>query len=184
MGQDIRELLKNEQFFDNSQIPEMSKNHENSFLDKLNASFPEADQENESHDDTVVVLSNTKKRSFFIAASFTAMVAVSSFFFFKKVQQPADEIVYNLSKNTTEVVPSLAEVSPEFKEVEDYYLASINVELANLQINDDNRPVVDSFMKQLSRLDSEYKSLQKELHNEGAHEYTCLLYTSPSPRDA
>ena len=164
MGQDIRELLKNDRLFDVSQMEEMSSNHELRFLDKLNENFPE------KRSSKVVTLPK-RKMYYSIAASVVVTLALGSFFFLNSVQHTSNEIVYNLSKNNKEVLPSLADVSPEFKEVEDYYLASINVELANLKVTDGNREVVGSFMKQLSRLDDEYKVLQREFHTEGANTF-------------
>lgn len=176
MGQDIRELLKNENFFDDSHIPEMSQNHQSSFLDKLNENFPQQEEvepiELPSENKVVALFASSKKRNYTVAASVTVLIALTSYFYPYNVQQTSNDVVYSLNDNSAEVIPSLAEVSPEFKEVEDYYLASINVELASLQVNDDNKSIVDSFMKQLSRLDDEYKVLQKELQNDGAHTYT------------
>ncbi len=164
MGQDIRELLKNESVFDNSHIEEMSEGHSMRFLDKLNAELPE-----EKH--TLKVVSLPKRKiNFGVAASAVIVLALGSFLFSNSsfnLQQPSKEDVFNLSNNDNENIPSLADVSPEFKKVEDYYLASINVELANLKVNAENKNVVDSFMKQLSKLDKEYKLLQKELHSQG-----------------
>lgn len=164
MGQDIRELLKNESVFDNSHIEEMSEGHSMRFLDKLNAELPE-----EKHTPKVVSLPK-RKINFRIAASAVIVLALGSFLFSNSsfnLQQSSKEDVFNLSNNDNENIPSLADVSPEFKKVEDYYLASINVELANLKVNAENKNVVDSFMKQLSTLDKEYKLLQKELHSQG-----------------
>ena len=164
MGQDIRELLKNDSLFDVPQMQEMSSDHELRFLDKLNAALPEEEETPK------VVVMPKRKRNYTIAASAAVMLALGSFFFSQinsNLQQEPTETVYNLSKNDGEIIPSLADVSPEFKKVEDYYLASINVELANLKVNNDNKSIIDSFMKQLSKLDEEYKLLQKELHNQG-----------------
>ena len=165
MGQDIRELLKNNQLFDVPQMEGMSADHELRFLDKLNEALPE-----EPEATKVVRMSNKRKATYAIAASAAVVLALGGFFFSQSdsnLQQLPAETVYNLSKNDTEIIPSLADVSPEFKKVEDYYLASINVELANLKVNEDNKSVIDSFMKQLSKLDEEYKNLQKDLHSHG-----------------
>lgn len=164
MGQDIRELLKDNQFFDVPEMQEMSSDHELRFLDRLNEALPETEETPK------VVAMPKRKANYAIAASAAVLVALGSFFFTQmdsNLQQSPSETVYNLSKNDGQIIPSLADVSPEFKKIEDYYLASINVELANLKVNGDNKNVVDSFMKQLSKLDEEYKNLQKDLHNHG-----------------
>lgn len=164
MGQDIRELLKNDSIFDVPPMDDLSADHELRFLDKLNAALPEEEAVPK------VVAMPKRKKNYTIAASAAVVLALGSFFFSQtnsNLQQEPTETVYNLSKNESEIIPSLADVSPEFKKVEDYYLASINVELANLQVTNDNKSVIDSFMKQLSKLDEEYKLLQKELHSQG-----------------
>lgn len=164
MGQDIRELLKNDSLFDVPQMQELSSDHELRFFDKLNEALPEEEAI------TKVVAMPKRKANYTMAASAAVVLALGGFFFTQtnsNLQQEPSESVYNLSKNESEIIPSLADVSPEFKKVEDYYLASINVELANLKVNDDNKSIVDSFMKQLSKLDEEYKILQKELHSQG-----------------
>lgn len=164
MGQDIRELLKNNQLFDTPQMEGMSSDHELRFLDKLNEALPEEEETPK------VVAMPKRKANYAIAASAAAVLALGSFFFTQmdsNLQQSPTETVYNLSKNDGQIIPSLADVSPEFKKIEDYYLASINVELANLKVDGDNKTIVDSFMKQLSKLDEEYKNLQKDLHNHG-----------------
>jgi hypothetical protein len=64
----------------------------------------------------------------------------------------------------------LSDVSPEYKKIENYYLASLNMELAKLDVNDSNKALVDSFMKQLSGLDQEYKKLNAEINETGLTE--------------
>lgn len=188
MGQDIRELLKNDQFLDIPQIEGLSEDHDLRFLDRLNAVLPEEEEtvevaqdfldrlnaalpEEEVEEKEEKALSFLNKKTYYsIAASAAVLFALSSFFFTEtetNLQQPPVENVYQLSDNNNEIIPSLADVSPEFKKVEDYYLASINLELANLKVNNENKSVVDSFMKQLSKLDEEYKLLQRELHSQG-----------------
>lgn len=164
MGQDIRELLKNNKLFDVPQMQDMSSDHKLRFFDKLNDTFPEEEELPK------VLAMPTRKIHYTIAASAAVVLALGSFLFSKmdsNLQQLPTETVYNLSKNDGQIIPSLADISPDFKKIEDYYLASINVELANLKVNGDNKSVVDSFMKQLSKLDEEYKNLQKDLHSHG-----------------
>jgi hypothetical protein len=44
------------------------------------------------------------------------------------------------------------------------------MELAKLDVNDSNKALVDSFMKQLSGLDQEYKKLNAEINETGLTE--------------
>lgn len=64
----------------------------------------------------------------------------------------------------------LSDISPDFKKVEDYYLASINLEITRLEINDENKELIDSFLKQLAALDKEYQRLNKEITESGISE--------------
>ena len=66
----------------------------------------------------------------------------------------------------------LSDVSPEFKKIENYYLAGINMELAKLEINNDNKALIDAFMLQMEELDKEYQRLNAELVELGPNEQT------------
>jgi hypothetical protein len=67
---------------------------------------------------------------------------------------------------------SLGDVSPDLRKVETYYVNSINLELANLQLSPENKVVVDDFMVRLGELNAEYKVLNKELNEMGPNEQT------------
>ncbi|WP_010523374.1 hypothetical protein [Aquimarina agarivorans] len=172
MGQDIRELLQNDKFRSQSSSA-INKGHELRFLDKLDAAFPEATVPNND----VVSLKKNNKWYMSIAASVVVTLGLGTYVLTglktnTKVQQSNDLSVYNMSVANDMVLPTLADVSPEFKKVEDYYLTSINIELAQLKVNDDNKSIVDSFMEHLSQLDEEYKTLQKELRQDGTNSQT------------
>ncbi len=69
---------------------------------------------------------------------------------------------------------TLADISPQLKEVQDYYMAGINVQLASIKINEVNKEVVDGYMQRLAALDKEYASLNTELNNIGPTEATVM----------
>ena len=66
----------------------------------------------------------------------------------------------------------LSEVSPEFKKIEDYYMASLNIELSKINITPENKALIDSFMKQMAELDKEYQRLNTEIKETGPNEET------------
>ncbi len=66
----------------------------------------------------------------------------------------------------------LSEVSPDFKKIENYYLAGINMELAKLEVNSSNKALIDSFMGKMSELNTEYKRLNTEFNEMGPNEQT------------
>jgi len=56
---------------------------------------------------------------------------------------------------------SLEEFSPELKKVENYYLTAINFELANIEITEGNKMILQEYFGKMSTLTNEYK-LQSE----------------------
>jgi hypothetical protein len=67
---------------------------------------------------------------------------------------------------------SLGDLSPDLEKLENYYTASINLELANLDISEDNREVANEFILRLGELNKEYKELNAELNRIGPNEQT------------
>lgn len=67
---------------------------------------------------------------------------------------------------------TLKDVSPELKKVEDYYLASINSELSELEYTPETKELFDGYIKRLGELAEEYEKLSKEIISEGPTEST------------
>lgn len=65
---------------------------------------------------------------------------------------------------TTEI--SLKDYSPELKKIENYYLTAINFELASLEVTDENRAVLDDYLRKLNGLTKEYELLSKQLRSD------------------
>ena len=124
MGQDIRELLKNNSFVEKDN-EYLTPGHEMRFLDRLNESFPQPEKKSK------IVLFNNTFSKYYVAASLVLIFLLGSYTFFD-LQQNDFSTVLKQESNKSQL--NLADVSPEFKKIEDYYF--------------------------------------------------CLLYTSPSPRDA
>lgn len=158
MAQDIRELLKNEQRLTQEKMP---SNHQKRFLKKLDEA-----------------MSVEKKRSFNwmqIAASIVLLLSFSfgAFKYFKPLngddKASSNTEVANLDTVQTK---SLGDVSPGLKKVEDYYLASINLELSKMEYSPDNKDLVDGYLEQLDELNDEYNRLSLELTENGPSELT------------
>jgi hypothetical protein len=66
----------------------------------------------------------------------------------------------------------LGDVSPGLKKVEDYYLASINLELSKIEYTPETKDLFDGYVVQLEELDKEYKRLSVELTQSGPSELT------------
>jgi hypothetical protein len=154
MAQDLRDLLKEDPL---NQHIKMSDGHDARFLQKLDRELPK------------------KKGSWrfnflSIAASVFVLLGLSYgvFQFFKvdKVDVTEPTIVANSD------LKSLGDVSPDFKKVEDYYLASINLELSKVQLTADNKELFDGYVQRLKELNEEYDKLIVELNDNGPSEET------------
>jgi len=148
MGQDLRELFKAER----AKKHELKEGHEARFADRLGEAFPES----------------KKSRFYFfgIAASVVILLGLGLVFFLNRdMEEPIRTVVE--SKGI-----SLGDLSPDLKRVEAYYVNSINLELASLDMSSENKVVVDNFMGRLGELNTEYKSLNNELNEVGPNEQT------------
>ncbi|SFC73589.1 hypothetical protein SAMN04487907_10842 [Zunongwangia mangrovi] len=170
MGQDIRKMLQEDKESRKFKMPE---GHQSRFEDRLNKAFPEKKK------------SAGRKWFLQIAAIFVVALAAGGFFYFNSgtsVYPYGTQVVETSEENPLEEKEKktensakqfqLSDVSPQYKKIEDYYMASLNMELAKLDVNNENKELIDSFMKQLAELDKEYKRLNNELNELGPNEQT------------
>lgn len=172
MAQDIRKLLKNPP----KETAKLSANHEDAFLAKLEAHFPE------EHSET----KETKNTAFFwmkIAAIAIVFLAVS-FFGYQYISglDSGASVNEQFAETTQEEVKTtqilkqpkltLGDLSPDLKKVEDFYLTGINVQLASLKENDDNKELIEGYKERITELDVEYNRLNNELTETGPTEGT------------
>ncbi|NCO63090.1 MAG: hypothetical protein GW839_06735 [Flavobacteriales bacterium] len=152
MAQDIRELLKNDLKKTQEFMPE---NHQDRFLKKLDIALP------------------VKKKPGFnglnIAASTIILLGLCFGAF--KYFQPKNPVNNQVISKTIET-KSLGDVSPGLKKVEDYYLATINLELSKMKYTPETKDVFDGYLKQLDILNKEYENLSVELTENGPSELT------------
>lgn len=153
MAQDLRNLFEEDRL---AQCAKMSQDHEARFLDKLDKELP-----------------IEKKSSGFsflnIAASVVVLLGLS-FGAYKYFQSPV------VIEPTQEVVDTdlktLGDVSPDLKKVEDYYLASINLELSKVELTPQNKELFDGYVLRLKELNKEYDKLLEELNENGPNTVT------------
>ncbi|WP_299715687.1 hypothetical protein [uncultured Tenacibaculum sp.] len=141
MPKDIRNLVEDFQ----EENLELSNNHEDRFLDKLNEAFPE------------------KRKSYswlYKVASIVVLLGVGLTFY---VTQPES----NGEKVEAKEEISLGDISPEMKKIENYYLTAINYEIASLNITSENKALLDEYFEKISKLDVDYKRLNQKLKKEG-----------------
>ena len=156
MAQDLRELFKEEK----AKKHPMKDGHEERFLELLDKELPVQ-----------------RKSTFYfikIAASVLVLFSLGIYTYinFKSdtLQQPA--VVENETENTKAQGYSLGDLSPELKKIENYYVANINLELSRLEVSNENKAMVDDYMRRLSELDEEYKGLNIELNEIGPNDQT------------
>ncbi|HSI71379.1 MAG TPA: hypothetical protein VK941_14175 [Gillisia sp.] len=164
MAQDIRDMFRDAK--PESQ-EKLNKGHEQRFKAKLNKEMPVKQKQ------------SNKYFYFSIAAVLVVALGIGLFMFNDPVSTGND--IELVESPTTETEPKnsldekqflLSDISPEFKQIENYYMASINMELAKLEINNDNKALIDAFMLELEELDKEYQRLNAELNEAGPNEQT------------
>ncbi|KGL64039.1 hypothetical protein [Polaribacter sp. Hel1_85] len=152
MQQDIRDLLKD---FKEENV-EMSANHSTKFEDLL---------QQEIHQQ------KPKKRNFkwlSMAASVVLLISLAiQFYPSKNIENPIE-----IESNPTLKEISLGSISPEFQTIENYYKNSINMEISQLEMTDDNKEIVDGYLIKIAELTKEYKSLTLELNTKGVNDST------------
>ncbi|WP_455169502.1 hypothetical protein [Aegicerativicinus sediminis] len=162
MSKDIREMFKNSKL-DDQQI-KMPVGHEERFLQRLNDFQPKV----------------KKLQSWMwlkIAASLIVFLGIGYFAINEfgnnsnMDTSPANQVVE--AKNTDDDnLKTLGDVSPDLKKVEDYYMAAINTELSGMKMNNENKDLIDGYLKRLEELNKEYTNLNKELTENGPNELT------------
>ncbi|HEY9184859.1 MAG TPA: hypothetical protein VIM94_06025 [Salegentibacter sp.] len=164
MEQDIREMFKNEAPHTPEKLP---KGHKKRFEARLDKEFPGSSKNNQLY--------------FFMKIAAVLVVALGIGFYLLQpnnlTNEPTvvgTEVEEQEEQNAAEIPAEkqfqLSEVSPEFKKIENFYLASLNMELAKIDINDENRDLINSFMEQLADLDEEYQRLNMEISKNGPNE--------------
>ncbi len=155
MAQDLRKLFEKDEKVQNVK---MSEGHEARFLQKLEKELPQKKSSNQF-------------RFLNIAASVVVLLGLSygAFQFFQSPVSTEEPVEVAETKND---IKSLGEVVPDLKKVEDYYLASINLELSKVELTPENKELFDGYVLRLKELNEEYNKLTIELNENGPNEET------------
>lgn len=143
MGQDIKKMLEGESEL---KIHKLSDGHKSRFENRLNEEFP------------------TKNNQFSflrIAASFLVLVSIGLLSYQYMNSEASQDIV----KTGEKKINSIADISPDLKKVEDYYLANINYQISKIKITDENKELLEVYFSQLGELQKEYKELNTKLNS-------------------
>lgn len=163
MAQDIRDMFRDGE---PGAKEKMIQGHQKRFEARLEKEFPQEKRSN---------------RYFYMSIAAVLVVALGIGLFFFSNNTPLNDEPQVVETPVQEEKEEdillekqfqLSDVSPEFKQIENYYLASINMELAKLEINNDNKALIDAFMLELEELDKEYQRLNAELQELGPSEQT------------
>lgn len=154
MAQNIRNLFENEP---KHKDVKMSKGHEARFLEKLEKELPKHKK-------------SSNRFSFLNMAASVIVLLGLSYGAYQFFQTPEEIVEPNQVAKTT--IKSLGDVSPDLKKVEDYYLASINLELSKVQLTPENKELFDGYIERLKELNDEYKRLTNELNENGPNAET------------
>ena len=155
MAQDLRNLFKED--LKDEQI-QMSEGHEVRFLHKLETELPK----NPKGGLQLFGFLN-------IAASVIVLLGLSygAYEFFQSTEHSNDAV-----KVAATNLKTLGDISPDLKKVEDYYLASINLELSKVKLTPENKELFDGYVQRLKELNEEYNTLTIELNENGPNEAT------------
>ena len=163
MARDLRKLFEKER---EEKTYSMQKGHEARFLSKLEEKIP------------VVETPVEKKRYsswWQVAASIVVVFGLTFYYFSSQDQEEVntDAQIVDAEKEKGEYQTiSLGDLSPDLKKVENYYLTNINMQLSDLEVDADNKWVMDSYMDRLAELDAEYHRLNNELNEMGPNDQT------------
>lgn len=147
MPSDLRELLSKQ----NEDSNGLSKNHRRKFEQKLKA---------ELHG-----TKGSNWKLFQVAASITLVLGLSaSLFFFNAPVEDKDP--------KTPKIENLGSVSPELGKIENFYLASIQTEIASLEETPENAELVNGYLQKIAELSKEYKELTTDLNTAGLNQNT------------
>ncbi|MEL4307804.1 hypothetical protein [Joostella sp. CR20] len=159
MAKDIKELLQASKDDSAFQLP---KGHRDRFATLLDEKLPQKKQKN-----TYLLW----KVAAVIAVVFGVGISV---YFNTNTEVETNAVVATPTQNSSEETAkiTLGDISPDLKKVEDFYVANINLELADIDLTEANKKLLDGYMNRLSELNDAYKELTLELNEVGPNNQT------------
>ncbi len=106
-----------------------------------------------------------------VAASVILLIGLSFTGYHLFNSNVSQEVVITKDKSGNKI-HSMADISPDLKKVEAYYLTQINYQLAKITITDENRDLLEVYLSQLSDLQKEYNNLNTQLNPNEINEDT------------
>ena len=157
MKQDLRKMMKNAR----EEEARLPAGHEDRFAAKLAKEFGQE-----------TIKSKTPWLQWAIAAMLVVGLGI---FGWNAIDTPGVEGVQMADVEELVEVDShvtMADISPELKQIENFYKTNINMQLASLEFSEENQELVDGYMQRLGDLDNAYKQLSAEMAEVGPTEAT------------
>ncbi|MFT5167682.1 MAG: hypothetical protein ACI8P3_002920 [Saprospiraceae bacterium] len=188
MAQDIRQLFEQER---KRSTPDLFEGHEDRFFKKLDKQFPQKKQRRLMSIWLQVAAASllfigigwggyyALKHSQTTVIENPAIVDNSPPLDISPIQEdgsPEDKpsSKMNVSPGASKEKPllTLSDISPDLKKVETYFISSIYVELANLEVVEEEQEMVDAYLIKIKDLGKEYEHLNQELNTIGVNDMT------------
>ncbi len=143
MPKDIRKILK-----ETENSKELNEKHRQRFEQRLQQ------------------LRTPKKKNYFFLKIAASIVVLLSVGYFSLVNKPigVEQQIVELK------ITDLSSISPEMKQIEDYYLTAINYEISSLEETPENEKTLEDYLDKIGKLDADYKRLNTELSENGINE--------------
>ena len=152
MQVDLKEKIKKDKM-----MRELPKNHRKLFKNRL---------QNELHQKAKNNYSFMK-----IAASILILFSLG-FTGYQLFKPDIPQEIVQTEEVSKKKINSMADISPNLKKVEDFYLSRINYQIAKIRITDENRDLLELYLSQLSVLQKEYEDLNLQLNGDEINEDT------------
>ncbi|WP_224484543.1 hypothetical protein [Robertkochia aurantiaca] len=160
MAQDLRDLFKDEDHKERFTMPE---GHREEFESRLEQAFPDR---------------NRSSLFMFLKVAAILVVIFGAGFLIYQAGYRSSGGQQQVVGNDQEAAPlketriTLGDLSPDLNKIENYYVASINMELSQIEVNADTRKLLDGYMNRLTELNDEYERLTQELNDIGPNDQT------------
>ena len=138
MAKDIKELMENDS---EKQFSELPKGHRKRFEELLDKELPQKKEEKPF-------------RLWKIAATIAIIFGIGITVYMNEGDTVEETVVDTQQKkeNSEASKITLGDISPDLKKVEQYYVANINLELADIELTEANKKLLDGYMNRLSEL--------------------------------
>ncbi|EIJ39453.1 hypothetical protein [Galbibacter orientalis] len=158
MAKDIKELMENDS---EKQFSELPKGHRKRFEELLDKELPQEKEEKPF-------------RLWKIAATIAIIFGIGITVYMNEGDTVEETVVDTQQKkeNSEASKITLGDISPDLKKVEQYYVANINLELADIELTEANKKLLDGYMNRLSELNDAYQELTLELNEVGPNNQT------------